>query len=70
MEPKIEVLRAATAALGNEYVTMATNGFLLLIHQQAVTIVGRHTFKKPSDIELKLQFKASQENFRNLDDIK
>ena len=33
MEPKIAAVKAAAAALGNAYITTATNDFCMVIHQ-------------------------------------
>lgn len=49
MEPKIAALRTATTALGNEFVTSATETFIVLIYHQAVAMIAKATFKKPDE---------------------
>jgi len=61
MEPKIAASKAAAATLGNSYITNATNDFCEILVQQAVWMVAKGKFTKPSEGDLKALMRLMSE---------
>ena len=70
MEPKIAALLAATAALGNDFVTNATEAFIMLVYHQVVAMIGKASFKAPSDEQKSVLFMLVKEKMSVIGHVK